>query len=117
MRALCPIKMPGRPGTLTPVTAKPGADRAASYQTEGSVCGRCGSPASSAPPPATAGPFAAHALLSGYSCSWPAGSWLNWASRVAAACACGPETAAGLALAALVLVLVLVLAGLVLVLA
>ena len=65
MLVLCPIKMPGRPGTLTPAAAKPGAAKATSYQTDGIVCGRCGSPASSAPPPATAGPLAAHALLSG----------------------------------------------------
>ena len=77
IRALCPIKIPGRPGTLTPATSKPGADRATSYQTDGIVCGRCGSPASSAPPPCTAGPLAAHALLSGYWCRWLAGSRLS----------------------------------------
>ena len=96
MRALYPIKIPGRPGTLTPAASKPGADRAASYQTDGIVCGRCGSPASSAPPPATAGPLAAQALLSGYSCRWPVGSWLSWASRAPAAvasAAVGPERA------------------------
>src|SRR5215470_8549772 len=73
MCALCPISTPGRPGTVTPVTARPGADSAAWYQTGGSVCGRCGSPASIATP-ATARPLAAQALLSGYRCTRPAGS-------------------------------------------
>ncbi len=100
MRALCPIRIPGRPGTLTPATSKPGADRATSYQTDGTVCGRCGSPASSAPPVLTAGPFAAQALLSGYWCSWLAGSWLSWASSVPAAVASALVTAErGVALA------------------
>ena len=40
----------------------------------------------------TAGPSAAHALLSGYSCSCPAGSWLSWASSVPAACASADVT-------------------------
>src|SRR5215813_14962901 len=74
MWELCPIKTPGRPGTVTPVTARPGTDSAAWYQTEGMVCGRCGSPASIATPPATARPLAAHALLSGARCTRPAGS-------------------------------------------
>src|SRR5580704_17753244 len=88
MWALWPIRTPGTPGTLTPATSKPGADIATSYQIDGSVCGRCGSPASSAPPlPLIAGPFAAQALLSGYSCSSLGGSRLSWARRVPAACA------------------------------
>ena len=53
------------PGMLTPATSGPARTAPTWYQTEGSVCGRCGSPASSAPPPATLGPFTAHALLSG----------------------------------------------------
>ena len=57
--------MPGRPGTLTPLTDSPGASSATWYQTDGMVCGRCGSPASMARPPWTAGPLAAQALLSG----------------------------------------------------
>ncbi len=65
MFLLCPSSTPGIPGTLTPATWYPGADSDTSNQTEGSVCGRCGSPPSSAPPPLTAGPFAAHALESG----------------------------------------------------
>src|SRR5690242_14435449 len=75
MCALCPMSTPGRPGTVTPVTARPGADSAAWYHTDGSVCGRCGSPASIAAP-ATARPLAAQALLSGYRCTRPAGSAL-----------------------------------------
>src|SRR6516162_4057254 len=73
MCALCPISTPGRPGTVTPVTARPGADSDAWYQTDGMVCGRCGSPAS-IETPATARPLAAQALLSGYRCTRPAGS-------------------------------------------
>jgi hypothetical protein len=65
MWRLCPSRIPGSPGTLTPLTDKPGADSATWYQTEGMVCTRCGSPASMDLPPATAGPLAAHALLSG----------------------------------------------------
>src|SRR5690348_13367267 len=75
MCALSPMSTPGRPGTVTPVTARPGADSAAWYHTDGSVCGRCGSPASIAAP-ATARPLAAQALLSGYRCTRPAGSAL-----------------------------------------
>src|SRR5215813_12458802 len=74
MWELCPIKTPGRPGTVTPVTARPGADSAAWYQIGGMVCGRCGSPASIATPPATARPLAAHALLSGARCTRPGDS-------------------------------------------
>src|SRR5271165_2329811 len=85
MCALCPISTPGTPGTVTPLASSPGADSAASYQTDGSVCGRCGSPASIAPCPATAGPLAAQALLSGSRCTSPAGSRLTWASSVPAA--------------------------------
>src|SRR5436190_9004286 len=75
MCALCPMSTPGRPGTVTPVTARPGAASAAWYQTDGSVCGRCGSPASIATP-STARPLAAQALLSGYRCTRPSGSAL-----------------------------------------
>src|SRR5690242_14229315 len=74
MWELCPIKTPGRPGTVTPVTARPGADSAAWYQIDGMVCGRCGSPASIATSPVTARPLTAHALLSGARCTRPAGS-------------------------------------------
>ena len=77
MSALCPITTAGRPGTLTPDTARPGADRATWYHSEGSVCGRCGSPASIAPAPATRDPPAAQALLSGKAWSRPAGSALT----------------------------------------
>src|SRR6516165_1622101 len=73
MWELCPIKTPGRPGTVTPVTARPGADSAAWYQIDGMVCGRCGSPASIATPPAAAPPLTAHALLSGARCTKSAG--------------------------------------------
>ena len=65
MCRLWPRRTPGRPGTLAPLTAYPGADSATWYQMDGMVCGRCGSPASIDRPPATAGPLAAHALLSG----------------------------------------------------
>src|SRR5215471_7695293 len=74
MWELCPINTPGRPGTVTPVTVRPGAASAAWYQIDGMVCGRCGSPASIATPPATAPPLTAHALLSGARCTRPAGS-------------------------------------------
>src|SRR5262249_60480793 len=74
MWALWPRSTPGSPGTVTPVTDSPGADRAAWYQIEGTVCGRCGSPASIDAAPATAGPFAAQALLSGYWWIRPGGS-------------------------------------------
>src|ERR1700761_9471721 len=77
--------MPGTPGTLTPATWYPGADSATSYQTDGSVCARWGSPPSNAPPPLTAGPFTAQALLSGVWCTWPNLSWLTWASNCPAA--------------------------------
>src|SRR6516225_2293887 len=81
MWALCPMSTPGRPGTLTPVTDRPGADRAAWYQIDGTVWGRCGSPASIDTRPATRGPFAAQALLSGPWCTEAAGVW----ARIAAA--------------------------------
>ena len=58
---------PGMPGVLTPDTASPGALSATWNQNDGSVCGTCGSPASTAPPPATFPPFTAQALESGYS--------------------------------------------------
>src|SRR6266480_4086211 len=81
---------------------------------EGTVCGRCGSPASIAFAPATLGPLAAQALLSGYWWIRPGGSALAWASIAAAAVATragiwlvlepgpvtGPFAAAGLAAAA-----------------
>src|SRR5215469_7891438 len=92
MCALCPIRIPGRPGTLTPDTCSPGARSATSYQIDGSVCSRCGSPASSAPPFATCGPLAAHALLSGAVCSWPAGSAAVCARIAPAACAVLADT-------------------------
>src|ERR1700744_2102073 len=82
---LCPIRTPGTPGTVTPLASRPGAEMAAWYQIDGNVCGRCGSPASMAPWPSTAGPFAAQALLSGSRCTSPAGSRLIWASRSTAA--------------------------------
>src|ERR1700744_6030668 len=82
---LCPISTPGTPGTVTPLTCRPGAEMAAWYQIDGSVCGRCGPPASMAPCPSTTGPFAAQALLSGSRCTSPAGSRLVWASRSTAA--------------------------------
>src|SRR5579875_33687 len=102
MRELCPISTPGTPGMDTPLTCSPGADSATWYQMDGSVCGRCGSPASIDPPPATPGPFAAHALLSGCLCTVLAGgkgppafpgsagmpgSRLTWASSAPAASA------------------------------
>src|SRR6266516_1003912 len=87
MWALWPISTPGRPGTLTPVTDRPGADSATWYQMEGTVCGRCGAPASIAFAPATLGPLAAQALLSGYWWIRPGGSALAWASVGAAAVA------------------------------
>ena len=65
--ALCPSSTPGMPGALTPDTARPGALSATWNQNDGSVCGTCGSPASSAPPPAARLPFTAQALESGYS--------------------------------------------------
>src|SRR6266516_4273078 len=87
MWALWPISTPGRPGTLTPVTDRPGADSATWYQMEGTVCGRCGAPASIAFAPATLGPLAAQALLSGDWWIRPGGSALAWASIAAAAVA------------------------------
>src|SRR6266576_3769114 len=54
---------------------------------EGTVCGRCGSPASIAFAPDTLGPLAAQALLSGYWWIRPGGSALAWASIAAAAVA------------------------------
>src|SRR5450755_2886576 len=101
MWSLCPSRMPGRPGTLTPVTDRPGARSATWYQTEGMVCGRCGSPASMALPPATAGPLTAHALLSGERCTAPAGSALTWArsADAAVASAAGTVPAAALVVA------------------
>src|SRR5215471_6315576 len=90
MCALWPRRIPGRPGTLTPETWYPGADSATSYHTDGSVCGRCGSPPSTAPPPETAGPFTAHALLSGYWWICPDRSWLSSPSSALAACATSP---------------------------
>src|SRR5450631_1991845 len=61
------------------------------------VCTRCGSPASMDLPPATAGPLAAHALLSGYRCTAPAGSALTWASSADAAVAADAGMVAGAA--------------------
>src|SRR5947207_13805477 len=71
---------------------------------EGTVCGRCGSPASIDFAPETLGPLAAQALLSGNSWIKPGGSALAWASIAAAALAVradtrlvlepGPDTAA-----------------------
>src|SRR6516165_7682680 len=87
MWALWPISTPGRPGTLTPVTDRPGADSATWYQMEGTVCGRCGSPASIDFAPETLGPLAAQALLSGNSWIRPGGSASAWASMAAAAVA------------------------------
>src|SRR5256885_2847488 len=87
MWALWPISTPGRPGTLTPVTDRPGADSATWYQMDGTVCGRCGSPASIDFAPETLGPLAAQALLSGNSWITPGGRALAWASMAAAAVA------------------------------
>src|SRR5438046_9845902 len=98
MWELCPIKTPGRPGTVTPVTARPGAASAAWYQIDGMVCGRCGSPASIATPPATAPPLTAHALLSGARCTRPAGSPFIFDKTDAAAIAAParpPDSVAG----------------------
>src|SRR5215470_17300705 len=81
---------------------------------DGTVCGRWGSPASIDFAPATLGPLAAQALLSGNSWIRPGGSALAWASMAVAAVAVraetwllsepGPDTAAfaaaGLAVAA-----------------
>src|SRR6201999_2977192 len=92
MWALCPIRMAGRPGTLTPLRSVPGADSATWYHSDGRVWGRCGSPASSAPPPATAGPLAAQALLSGSRWIRPAGSASVRVSSVAAAVAVPADT-------------------------
>src|SRR5215470_5660270 len=92
MWVLWPISTPGRPGTLTPVTDRPGADRATWYQMEGTVCGRCGSPASIDFAPATLGPLAAQALLLGNSWIRPGGSALAWASMAAAAIAVRADT-------------------------
>src|SRR5579875_1527661 len=107
MRELCPISTPGTPGMDTPLTSRPGADSATWYQMDGSVCGRCGSPASIDPPPATLGPLAAHALLSGSLCTVLAGgkgppaspgfpgtpgSRLTWASSAPAASAAAWDT-------------------------
>src|SRR5215469_11086827 len=82
---LCPMSTPGRPGTLTPVTSKPGAEIATWYHTDGRVCGRCGSPASIDLPPATLGPLAAQALLSGAPWICPRGRELVTARMAAAA--------------------------------
>src|SRR2546430_17660373 len=87
MWALWPISTPGRPGTLRPVTDRPGADSATWYQMDGTVCGRCGSPASIDFAPETLGPLAAQALLSGYWWIRPGGRALAWASMAAAAVA------------------------------
>src|ERR1700733_2122906 len=92
---LWPRRIPGRPGTVTPLTAYPGADSATWYQIDGMVCGRCGSPASIDPPPATAGPSAAHALLSGSVGIWPAGRALTAAGSAAAAVAWPADTCPG----------------------
>src|SRR5215831_1416159 len=92
MWALWPISTPGRPGTLTPVTDRPGAESATCYQIEGTVCGRCGSPASIDFAPETLGPLAAQALLSGNSWIRPGGSALAWASMAAAAVAVRADT-------------------------
>src|SRR5437660_1552742 len=54
---------------------------------DGTVCGRCGSPASIDFAPATLGPLAAQALLSGNSWIRPGGRALAWASMAAAAVA------------------------------
>src|SRR6516164_11852894 len=100
MCELCPIKTPGRPGTVTPVTVRPGADNAAWYQIDGMVCGRCGSPASIATPPATVWPSAAHALLSGARCTRPGGNRFTVDKTDAAASAAPaamPGSTAGLA--------------------
>src|SRR5215831_261401 len=100
MWALWPISTPGRPGTLTPVTDRPGAESATCYQIEGTVCGRCGSPASIDFAPETLGPLAAQALLSGNSWMRPGGSASACASMAAAAFAAaavtwpGPDTGA-----------------------
>src|SRR5215475_3615588 len=98
MWALWPISTPGRPGTLTPVTDRPGADSATWYQMEGTVCGRCGSPASIDFAPETLGPLAAQALLSGNSWMRPGGSASVCASMAAAAVATpavpGPDAGA-----------------------
>src|SRR5215468_1512019 len=91
MWALWPISTPGRPGTLTPVTDRPGADSATWYQMDGTVCGRWGSPASIDFAPATLGPLAAQALLSGNSWIRPEGSALASASMAAAAVAVRAE--------------------------
>src|SRR5215468_2433832 len=91
MWALWPISTPGRPGTLTPVTDRPGADSATWYQMDGTVCGRWGSPASIDFAPATLGPLAAQALLSGNSWIRPGGSALASASMAAAAVAVRAE--------------------------
>src|SRR5580693_3044517 len=85
MCALWPSRTPGTPGSDAPATWYPGADSATSYQIDGSVCGRCGSPPSSAPPPSTLGPFTAQALLSGYWWIWSAGSWPSSSSSWPAA--------------------------------
>src|SRR5215467_7717033 len=92
MWALWPMSTPGRPGTLTPVTDRPGADRATWYQMDGTVCGRCGSPASIDFAPATLGPLAAQALLLGNLWIRPGGSALAWASMAAAAVAVRADT-------------------------
>src|SRR5262249_32737116 len=98
MWELCPIKTPGRPGTVTPVTARPGAASAAWNQMEGMVGGGGGSPPSIAPPPATAPPLTAHALLSGARCTRPAGSPFIFDKTDAAAIAAPappPDSVAG----------------------
>src|SRR2546429_6869330 len=89
MWALWPISTPGRPGTLTPVTDRPGADSPTWYQMDGTVCGRCGSPASIDFAPETLGPLAAQALLSGDWWIRPGGRALAWA-RIAAAAGAAP---------------------------
>src|SRR5262245_37158943 len=58
---------------------------------EGTVCGRCGSPASIDFAPETLGPLAAQALLSGNSWIRPGGSASAWASMAAAAVAVRAE--------------------------
>src|SRR5215831_18317276 len=59
---------------------------------DGTVCGRCGSPASIDFAPETLGPLAAQALLSGNSWIRPGGSALAWASMAAAAVAVRADT-------------------------